>query len=247
VRVLAIVHQSGAGPGVFVDPIRATGADLHCWRLPDEGPPWCDPRDYAAVLTLGGAMHPDEDDRYPWLAEEKALLADLLGRRVPLLGVCLGAQLLCEAAGAPARRAWEPEIGWHAVELTAAASHDPVLGPLAPGFDALEWHGYELRLPPSATPLARSANCLQAVRIGDAAWAIQFRAEVTLEDFESWLDAPRSEDHAVAPELAPYELGIDTRRRIAAWNELGRGLCDRFLGVATAGRPGEPRLRLHRR
>lgn len=246
-RVLAIVHQSDAGPGVFVDPIRARGAELHCWRLPDEGPPWCDPRDYDAVLTLGGTVHPDEEDQHRWLAEEKALLADLLGRGAPLLGVCLGAQLLSEAAGAPALPTHEPELGWHAVELTAGAARDPVLGPLAPGFDALEWHSYELRLPAGGTALAHSAAGLQAFRVGDAAWGIQFRAEVTLDDFESWLDEHRRVHPALPPRLAPYELRTDTRWRIAAWNELGRGLCRRFLGVAAARRPGRPRLRLHRR
>ena len=64
-------------------------------------------------------MHADQDDEHSWLAEEKALLADLLERRVPLLGVCLGAQLLAEAAGAPARRAREPEIGWYGVDGAA--------------------------------------------------------------------------------------------------------------------------------
>ena len=246
-RVLAIVHPSGAGPGVFVDPIRASGAELHCWRLSDEGPPWCDPLDYDAVLTLGGATHPDDEDRHPWLAEEKALLADLLGRRVPLLAVGLGAQLLCEAAGAPPRRAGEPELGWHSVELTQAASRDPVLGPLAPRFDALQWHSYELRLPPGATALARSASCLQAFEVADAAWGIQFRAEVTLEQVESWLDDRRSNDDALAPDLTAYELRSDTRWRIAAWNELGRGVCQRFLEEAKASRRRRPRLRVHRR
>ena len=192
-------------------------------------------------------MHPDGDDRYPWLAEERALLADLLERGVPLLGVCLGAQLISEAAGARARRAWEPEIGWYSVELTGKASHDPLLGPLAPRFDALEWHSYEFRLPAGAIPLARSASCLQAYRVGEAAWGIQFHAEVVLEDFESWLDGCRNDRDLARLELEARELRADTRARIPDWNELGRGLCDRFLAVAAARRQGRMRLGIRRR
>jgi GMP synthase (glutamine-hydrolysing) len=231
-RVLAIVHESDAGPGVFLDSIRAAGAELHSWRFPDEGPPWCDPRDYDAVLTFGGAMHPDEQHRHPWLAEEQALLADLIERRVPLLGVCLGAQLVAAAAGALVRRAPEPEIGWYEVELTANARRDPLIGPMAARFDALEWHSYEFRLPPGATPLAQSAGCLQAYRVGDTAWGIQFHAEVTIADFDSWLAHYSSDPDAVRLKLDPESFGAETRARIGAWNALGRDLCARFLAVA---------------
>src|SRR5919108_6618518 len=111
-RALAIVHQRDAGPGVFADAIRSSGFELDSWlRAESESPPR-DPVDYDAVLTFGGAMHADHEDRHPWLREEKALLADLLERGVPLLAVCLGAQLLAEAAGGRARPASRPVIGW---------------------------------------------------------------------------------------------------------------------------------------
>src|SRR5580704_6102923 len=106
-----------------------------------DGPPSLDPRDYDAVMTFGGAMNPDEESEHPWLKEEKALLADLLELEVPLLGVCLGAELVAEAAGAPARRMEESEIGWYEVETAFKA--DPVVGALPSQFDALEWHLYE--------------------------------------------------------------------------------------------------------
>jgi GMP synthase (glutamine-hydrolysing) len=170
----------------------------------------------------------------PWLADEKALLAELLARGVPLLGVCLGAQLLAEAAGAPARRAREPEIGWYAVEASAAARADPLLAPLAAGFEALEWHSYEAPLPPGAVTLASTPVCLQAYRIGETAWGIQFHAEVTPQDFEAWLDDYRSDPDAVRVGLDAAALRSRTRAQMGAWNELGRGLCERFLEVAAA-------------
>jgi GMP synthase-like glutamine amidotransferase len=230
-RVLVIVHQPDAGPGVFAHAIRDAGAAMDAWLIPEAEPPG-DPFDYDAVLTLGGAMHADQEDDHPWLAAEKQLLAELMERAVPLMGVCLGAQLMADAAGAQVGRAKLPEIGWYEVKTSDHADDDPILGPLAPGFTALEWHSYEFLLPAGATPLASSAACLQAYRIGGHAWGIQFHAEVTDADFEAWIDDYRSDPDAA--HIDAGELRSRTREAIADWNELGMDLMKRFLAVASA-------------
>jgi GMP synthase-like glutamine amidotransferase len=231
-RVLAIAHQPDAGPGVFADAIRATGSALDVWLMPRAEQPPRDLLAYDAVLSLGGAMHPDQDREHPWLARERSVLANLLERDVPLLGVCLGAELLAAAAGAPARRADVPEVGWYEVTTTTAAADDPILSPLAPRFEALEWHSYQLALPPGATPLARSSTSLQAYRVRHSAWGIQFHAEVTLQDFESWLDGYREDPDAVLLGIDADQLRSRTRKAISGWNELGRELVSRFLAAA---------------
>src|SRR4051795_6308233 len=98
-RALAISHQRDAGPGVFTEAIGARGAELHSWMPPDDPLPR-DPRDYDAVLVFGGAMNAHEESRHPWLRGEKEVLVGFLEHGVPVLGMCLGAQLLAEAAGA---------------------------------------------------------------------------------------------------------------------------------------------------
>jgi GMP synthase (glutamine-hydrolysing) len=235
-RALAIVHQSDAGPGVFAEAIREADAALDTWLPPEVEQPPRDLLDYDAVTTLGGAIHPDQDDERPWLAREKAVLSELLEHEVPLLGVCLGAQLIAEAAGSSASRGPTPEIGWYEVRTTPEAKDDAVLGPLAPSFDALEWHSYQFPLPAGAAPLAHSATCLQAYRVGPSAWGIQFHAEVTLADFESWLDDYRTDPDAVRIGIDADELRSRTRRNIDGWNRLGRGLFRRFLAVASERR-----------
>ncbi len=230
--MLAIVHQPDAGPGVFLDVIRDSGAMLECWLPPDAERPRSGPLGYDAVVSLGGAMHPDEDGRHPWLAGEKLFLAECLDHSVPVLGVCLGAELLADAAGTKSRRAAGPEIGWYRVETTEEALDDPLLAALAPGFEALGWHSFEFPLPPGAVALARSATCLQAYRVGTNAWGIQFHAEVTQGDFEAWLDDYRSDPDAIAIKLDVAGLRSRTRNEIDAWNELGRDLFKRFLDVA---------------
>lgn len=230
-RVLAIVHQRDAGPGVFAEAIDAAGGTLDEWVPAERPEPPADPLRYDAVLVLGGAMNVDEEERHGWIAEEKVLLRKLLEREVPLLGLCLGGQLLAAAAGAEPRRALRPEIGWHRVDVTAEGEADPLLGPLAPSFEAFQWHSYEFPLPPGAVPLARSEVCLQACRLSERAWALQFHPEVSAADARNWIDDYRADPDAVRIGVDPALLGPETEGKIGPFNDLGHKLCARWLAL----------------
>ena len=229
-KALAVVHQPDAGPGVFADEMQERGVELHEWMLGERGsaPPLAI-ADYDAVLTFGGAMHADQEDRHPWLRFEKDFLAAMIDDRMPVLAVCLGNQLLAEAAGGSAQRASEPEIGWFDVEVTEEGRSDPVIGPLAPKFSAFQWHSYEALPPEGAAILACSPVCAQAYRVGALAWGIQFHAEVTAADTVKWIDDYRSDEDAVRIGVDPDALGAETEQKIGDWNGLGRELCGRFL------------------
>jgi GMP synthase-like glutamine amidotransferase len=167
---------------------------------------------------------------------ERGLLGRLIERRVPLIGLCLGGQMVAAAAGAVPRRATRPEIGWHPVELTEAGRADPVLGALPPTFEAFQWHGYEFPPPPGAVALARSEVCLQAARIGELAWALQFHPEVSAADALRWTEDYESDPDAVRIGIDPTALSLEIEAKIAPFNELGRGLCRRWLDIAAAAR-----------
>ena len=230
-RVLAVVHQRDAGPGVFGEAVAAAGHELADWVPSESPPPELD--GFGAAMVFGGAMNVDEEDENPWLPAEKDFLRRLLAERTPLLGICLGAQLVAEAAGAEPGRAPEPEIGWFEIALAPEAREDPLLGPLPERIEGFQWHSYEAPLPPGAAALAHSPVCLQAYRLADAAgWGIQFHAEVTREAVGLWLDDYRSDPDAVRIGLDPDALRAETDRKIESWNELGRGLCSRFLEAA---------------
>ncbi len=227
--VLAVIHGETVRAGVFGDAVKERGHRLEEWSLA-WGTSLPRPLDaYGAVLVFGGAMHADQEGHHPWLREENLFLQRLLDIRKPVLGVCLGAQLLAKAAGAPVGLANAPEIGWFGVELTDDAADDPVLRTLPARFEAFQWHYYKHGLPAGAVELARNDVCTQAFRLGDSAWGVQFHPEVTLAQVEAWTQ----EDEPVPPTLLD-----ETRGRIGDWNELGKSLCDAFVGVAereTAG------------
>jgi GMP synthase (glutamine-hydrolysing) len=227
VNVLAVVHGANAPPGSFADVVAERGHRLETWSLAWGTPPPRPVDDYGAVLLFGGAMHADEEHFHPWLREEHLFIERLLDLHVPVLGVCLGAQLVAKAAHAPVSPASEPEIGWVEVELTEDARDDPVFSELPQRFHAFHWHYYAFDLPAGAGELARSSVCTQAFRLGDAAWGVQFHPEVTLDIVSSWVEE--------SPEEVPgnvEELLVETKTRIEDWTELGRSLCGAFVTAA---------------
>jgi GMP synthase (glutamine-hydrolysing) len=229
VDVLAVIHGDRVRAGIFGDVVEERGHRLDEWSLAWETPLTQPLDSYGAVLVFGGAMHADQDDRHPWLREENLFLQRLLMLHMPVLGVCLGAQLLAKAALAPVYRATAPEIGWYEVELIDEAAEDPVFSPLPRRFEAFQWHYYTYDLPGGAVELATSNSCTQAFRLGDSAWGIQFHAEVTLPQVEDWL---RHEVEDEDREHLPADLLETTRARIDGWNELGRALCGSFVEAA---------------
>ena len=225
-RLLGIIHGEEVRAGVFAEPVRERGHELEEWSIAQRPAPSRPLESYDAVMVFGGSMHADEEATHPWLRDEEALLRRFLDARVPVLGVCLGGQLVAKAAGAWVGRASEPEIGWHPVELTPAAARDPLFARLPKRFCALQWHYYYFDLPAGATELARSPACSQAFRLGDLAWAVQFHPEVTLAMVEGWLEEPEEVD------FDREALRRETHERIDEWNAIGRELAASFVAVA---------------
>jgi GMP synthase (glutamine-hydrolysing) len=227
--VLAVIHGEAVRSGVFGEVVKERGHRLEEWSFAWGTPPAQPLDSYGAVLVFGGAMHADQDDQHPWLRDEDAFLQELLRDRIPLLGVCLGVQLLAKAAGAGVFRVNPPEIGWYDVQLTEAAEKDALFSRLPPRFEAFQWHYYSYGLPGGATELARSERYTQAFRLGESAWGIQFHAELTQAQIEGWIERPDDPEDVLH---TPADLREQTDERIGRWNELGRELCGAFLDVA---------------
>jgi GMP synthase (glutamine-hydrolysing) len=235
-RVLAVVHHDNAAAGVFAEPALAAGHELVEWLPHKEPRPPCD--GFGAAMVFGGSMNVDEEEEHPWLHDEKRFLRELLDRGTPLLGICLGSQLVAEAAGGTVRRAATPEIGWHEVELTPEGEADELLGVLPERFESFQYHHYEWLLPPGGVTLARSELALQAFRLGERpVWGLQFHPEVTEPDLGSWLDDWQNDPGAVATGLDPEAIRAESAGKITQWNDAGRAISERFLSRAASRTP----------
>jgi len=183
--LLAIQHVPWEGPHRILD---ACGAlQVHTVK-PLAGQALPAHAEVAGAVVMGGPMNVDEVERFPGLAAEREWLAEALRLELPLLGICLGAQLLARALGAEVRPGEGPEVGFAPVEVSDP--DDPVLGGLAPSTDVLHWHGDVFDLPEGAQPLASSAQTeLQAFRAGNA-WGALFHPEADFALVEAWLAVP---------------------------------------------------------
>lgn len=193
---------------------------------------------YRGLVVLGGPMNVEDQARRPHLRTELKAIERALHQGKPVLGICLGAQLLAHVLGAPVGRHRQPEIGWYDLELTAAGRADPVLAPLGAGAPVFQWHGQSYALPAGAVQLARTAGCeQQAFRWGDRAYGFQFHLEVDEALIGRWLAAPAHADELCSPGLPDDADGI--RRRspelAPAMQRLAEPVFEAFLDLV--GRP----------
>jgi len=172
---------------------------------------------YGGLVILGGPMNVDDVERHPHLGTEVSLVLDALERKIPVLGICLGAQLIAKALGASVRAADRKEIGWHDVSLSEGGKRDPVLGHLGAETRLFQWHGDVFDLPGEATHLASSERCAcQAFRYGDNVYGFQFHLEVDEPLVERWLQVPahRQEIEGLGGEIDPDRIRAETRSQI---------------------------------
>lgn len=163
---------------------------------------------YQGLVVLGGPMNVDETDRYPHLAAEVEMVRRAIEGGMPVLGICLGAQIIARALGARVSRSPAKEIGWYEVTPTEAGRTDPVLGHLRASETIFQWHGDMFEIPSAAVHLARSRGCPnQAFRWGERVYGLQFHLEVDERMIERWLRVP-----ANLEEIAASDGTIDLER-----------------------------------
>ena len=160
------------------------------WRYLDAWtePEWPDASDIAGLIVLGGKMSALEDDEYPFLKQVRELMTSAIENNVPVLGSCLGSQLLAQVIGGRVYRMAKPEVGFVELSLTPEGSNDPLLSPVGKLERALVWHEDSYELPDEAELLASSEMAHnQAFRVGSA-YGIQFHVEATEREIVEWAD-----------------------------------------------------------
>jgi GMP synthase-like glutamine amidotransferase len=234
-RVLAIINHDLCDAGVFGDEAITRGHDFEEW-LPSQAPLPRPLADYDAVISFGGGMQADQDERHPWIRTALDVLGQSVEREVPTLGVCLGGQMLARAAGGPVGPAPQAEAGFDEVELTDAGRRDPLFAGLPRTVPVYQWHSYSFGLPPDGVALASSPVCLQAFRVGPVAWGLQWHPEVTGETALMWARLSIPAVNGVPVDIDQPQLAAAISERMQQANEDGRELCRRFLAVAESAR-----------
>ena len=229
--VIALQHVSCEHPGTLGDVLQRRGVHVSSVRVHegDAIPPDLEPA--RGLIVMGGPMGVYEADRFPHLRGELRLIERALHDDVPVLGVCLGSQLLAAALGARVYSAGQSEIGWYDVRLDAAAHHDALWKDIAGRFSALHWHGDVFDLPSQSVSLASSAMTEhQAFRWGERAYGLLFHLEVSRPHVQEMV-------RTFGDELGPARVssilaGIDNH--IDSLESLGSLIFDRWADLVLA-------------
>ena len=165
----------------------ARGHRLTCTRLDLDQPlPELENLDW--LVIMGGPMNVDEHEIYPWLVREKELIRRVIERGLPLLGVCLGGQLISSVLGGQVTKNRQKEIGWFPVTLTAEAARSPLFAGFPRQVPAFHWHGDTFSIPPGAIRLAASEGCdNQAFQYGRNVVALQFHWDYSRQSVETMI------------------------------------------------------------
>lgn len=227
-NIHSIHHVAFEGLGSIEAWARQNGHTLTATRpyLSESFPPV---EEVGLLIVMGGPMNIYEEDKYPWLAEEKRFLGQAIGEGRPIIGICLGAQLLADVLGARVFANSHKEIGWFPVQMTKAAETSRAFAAFPQSFTAFHWHGDTFDIPAGAKHIARSAACEnQAFIYNERIVGLQFHLETT----------PASAQQLIAncgDEIVPGRYIEDSKQmladsgRFAAINDLMQALLARIL------------------
>lgn len=187
------------------------------------------------VIVMGGEMCANDTDKHPFLVRELRFIQDMVARKIPLLGICLGAQLLAKAMGSTITRNAVKEVGWTPITLTPAGQTDPVLSALGEDTPQFQWHEDTFSLPDGAIHLAQTPDCQnQAYRLSPQTYGVQFHPEVSREQIRQWLDVSKR-----LPAERKAEIWTESETHYAAYHTRSAELLDAFLKQAFSPIPNE--------
>lgn len=230
-RVLAIENYPNTGLGLVGQALDEADAEVRIRRIHEGDPVPKSPEGYDALILLGGAQDALDDANYPSLKQEMVLARAFDADEKPVLGICLGAQILARAWGGENILGRPIEFGWHQVRATQAGRNDPMLSAIAKSAPLFHWHVDTFTLPPGAALLAESdATKVQAFRAGFATYGIQFHFEAGTEMIDKWTACFVDEIEPYAPDWFKRYPG-EAEKHGAAADAAGLALARAWIGL----------------
>ena len=229
-KVLVIRNVSYETEGLLEPLLRNEGFELNIVDFQRDAAAQPSLAGHAGLVVMGGPMGANDTQRFPHLRIVERLCAEAMERSLPLVGVCLGAQIMARTLGSEVRANPVREVGWYDLHVTAAGRRDALFCGLDAREVVLQWHGDTFDLPPEAELLASSPDCPnQAFRYGENAYAIQFHLEIVRPMIEEWVsrDAARGWLGAQG-RISAARILADTRACMARSMELGQRVYSRF-------------------
>lgn len=207
-RVAFLRHGPLEDPGVLGARAAELGFEVHDFRADRDGDALPDPEEFAAVVVMGSTESVN-NAQLGWVARERALIAEAIDRKVPVLGVCFGGQLLAQVLGGRVVASPEPEVGWLCIR-----TDDPSLVPEGPW---LLWHEESVIPPPGAMVVARTDVAVQAYSKGPHV-GLQFHPEVTPELVSFWIDDAQQRDEVTSEQRRALWDSIDSVATVSTRN-----------------------------
>jgi GMP synthase (glutamine-hydrolysing) len=228
---LVLRHTQAEGLGLLANVLREMGVHHRYLDLPRGEPLPRDLRGVGGLIVLGGPMAAYEGDKHPFLATESALVERLLNAGRPVLGICLGAQLIAQVLGARVYPGERREVGWAPVTLTADGQDDPLLSGGDLSLTVFHMHGDTYELPADARNLATSALYeQQAFRWGDLVYGFQFHLEFTETMIGRLVTEAESRDYITLAGTDPQKLLAETPVHVRALIEVAQRVFSSFFG-----------------
>jgi len=209
-KILVLQHEAHEGLGAWEPLFNKPGYQTLTKKLfaGDKVPLSEELCDYSGIVILGGSMSANDGAKLDFIADELKMIPQAIQLKLPLLGVCLGSQLIAKALGAKITRGTQKEIGWYPLSLAPASNKDPIFGMLPSPSILFQWHGETFEVPSGAMRLAGSALYTnQAFRYMDRVYGLQFHPEMTDSMIRDWVE--RGETEIVAAGIDPKKIFSD--------------------------------------
>lgn len=229
-KILIIQHVPSEGLGIIAAPLCFDGFEADFFKAYEGKKLPRKPEGYSALIVLGGPMGVYEEDKYPFIKDELGLIKEALKERLPILGICLGSQLLAKAAGANVYKGKDKEIGWYDVTLTEDGAIDNLFTGLPRDLGVFQWHGDTFDLPSGARVLASSSLFPnQVIRVNGNAYGVQFHLEVTADMIREWIEVNKGELESLKGRVDPKKILKSIPDKITELHRHGQVVIRRFL------------------